>query len=60
MSPRLLPRASYDVLVAKLAEDRELLAPRVRDGAIVWGVVDDASQLPVGVGDTQTAGRYRL
>ena len=46
-----------DVLVV---EGYRCLAPQVRDGAIVYDVLTDVSQLPVGVHDQQTPGKYHL
>jgi len=37
-----------------------LVAPTVRDGAVVLGEIEGAAELPRGVGDEQEAGRYRL
>jgi ferredoxin len=36
------------------------IGPRVRDGAIVYDDLHDAGDLPVGIGVSQTPGRYRL
>lgn len=37
-----------------------LVGPRVRDGAIVYDELASPADLPVGVGDEQSPGRYRL
>ncbi len=56
-----LPRPRLDDLLAALRDDGyTLCGPTVLDGAIVYGEVDDASQLPAGWTDTQAPGRYRL
>lgn len=50
-----------DAVVDVLAGDGwEVLGPRVRDGVITWGALRSAGDLPVGVGDEQAPGRYRL
>lgn len=41
-------------------EGYEVLGPTVRDGAIVIEPIESVSQLPCGVGDEQSGGRYRL
>ncbi len=56
----LLPHEALPVLIEALTEGRELLGPSVRDGAIVWDTLHDASALPLGVGDEQAPGHYRL
>ena len=38
----------------------QVIGPAVRDGAIVYDVVESLSDLPVGWTDDQEAGRYRL
>ena len=38
----------------------EVVGPTVRDGAIVYDPIDSAADLPVGWGDEQEPGRYRL
>jgi len=60
MSARFLPRESLATLVDALRDGRRLLGPRVRDGAITFGEVETADDLPIGVGDEQSPGRYRL
>ncbi len=50
-----------DLLIAALADDGwQVLGPTVRDGAVVPGPVAGVADLPVGVGDDQQPGRYRL
>ena len=60
MSVRFLPRESLPALVATLRDGHRLLGPRVRDGAITFGELEHAEELPIGVGDEQSPGRYRL
>ncbi len=56
-----LPRADLQQLIDLLGEDdRQVIGPTVRDGAIVHEEVRDAAQLPVGWVDEQAPGRYRL
>ena len=57
---RLLPREAFDALVTALRQERRVLGPRARDGAIVWSELSAASDLQIGVGDEQSPGRYRL
>jgi len=48
-------------LVATLRERGfRVIAPQVREGAIVYDEIESAAELPVGVGDDQAPGRYRL
>jgi NAD(P)H-flavin reductase/formate hydrogenlyase subunit 6/NADH:ubiquinone oxidoreductase subunit I len=60
MSARFLPRESFATLVDALRDGRRLLGPRVRDGAITFGDLEAAEELPIGIGDEQSPGRYRL
>jgi NAD(P)H-flavin reductase/Pyruvate/2-oxoacid:ferredoxin oxidoreductase delta subunit len=56
-----LPRADLDRLIAALAESgRAVIGPVLRDGALVYGPVAAASDLPVGWTDDQAPGTYRL
>lgn len=57
---RLLPRDALPALVNALREGRRLLGPTVRDGAIMFGELERAEDLPIGIGDEQSPGRYRL
>lgn len=60
-SRRVLTRAGFDALLAALAaEGYELRGPTVEDGAIVLDRIEGASDLPKGIGDEQSPGRYRL
>lgn len=56
-----LDLAGLDRLIARLAgAGYRTMGPVVRDGAIVAGDVAGVDDLPRGVGDEQSAGRYRL
>lgn len=56
-----LPRGDLDRLIALLREDGcRVIGPTVRDGAIVYDEITSARELPHGVRDVQTPGRYRL
>lgn len=59
--PRVLDLAGLDALIAALrAQGREVLGPRVRDGAVVQAPLRGVDDLPGGVRDEQAPGRYRL
>ncbi len=56
-----LARSDMDALIAALRESgRKVIGPTVRDGAIVYDEIDSAAMLPIGRGDEQSAGRYRI
>lgn len=58
---RFLPRDQLERLVAALsASGRRVIAPTVRDHAIVYDEIDSARELPIGFTDEQAPGRYRL
>ena len=68
-APAEAPRASSRVVEAQeisalfdviLASGYRLLGPTVKDGAIVYDEIPSAARLPVGVGQEQANGRYRL
>src|SRR5262245_523342 len=42
------------------ADGYQVLGPRVRQGAIVYGEISGVDDLPAGWGEEQEAGRYRL
>jgi hypothetical protein len=53
--------AGLDALIGALAaDDREVIGPVVRSGAVALGRIRSVADLPAGVGDEQEAGRYRL
>jgi ferredoxin len=57
----VLRREGLQALIDALgAEGYTVLAPTVRDGAIVVAPVDTVDALPTGQGDLQEPGRYRL
>ncbi len=57
----ILPAAAFEGLVEALkGRGYRVVAPTVRDQAIVYGDIDGADELPRGWGDVQEAGRYRL
>ncbi len=56
-----LPRPDLQVLIETLqAAGFHCVGPRVVDGAIGYGALDDAAQLPWGVTEMQAPGHYRL
>ncbi|AOU97399.1 sulfite reductase subunit A [Acidihalobacter yilgarnensis] len=59
--PGFLPRDGLDRLIEVLRRDgREVIGPRVRDGAIVYAPIATAADLPTGVRDAQSPGAYAL
>lgn len=58
---RVLPRRHFQSLLDALANrGYRLLGPTVRDGAVVYTDIRDASDLPEGWTDRQDGGSYRL
>ena len=56
-----LPRPGLDRLMVLLREDgRRVIGPTVRDAAIVYDEIGTSADLPVGINDEQSPGRYRL
>ena len=56
-----LARGELDRLIQALrAEDREVIAPQVRDGAIVLGGIHSVDQLPKGISVANAPGSARL
>jgi hypothetical protein len=54
-------RSDLDALLAAIAgQGYHVVGPTVRDGAIVYGDVSSSADLPVGWGDEQDGGSYRL
>lgn len=49
-----------DLLMAIARRGYSLIAPTVRDGAIVYDEIDSAGDLPIGWTDEQDGGHYRL
>jgi sulfhydrogenase subunit beta (sulfur reductase) len=61
VEPRVIDLAGLQGLIDALGRrGYTVLGPTVRDGAIVNATVRSVSDLPVGWGDDQEAGRYRL
>jgi sulfhydrogenase subunit beta (sulfur reductase) len=57
----LLPKTKFDHLIALLQGDGfEVIGPRIDQGAIVYGPVRCADELPIGWTDRQAPGSYRL
>jgi sulfhydrogenase subunit beta (sulfur reductase) len=55
------PPAAIDDLVTVLrARGYRVIGPRVRDGAVVYDEVEGLADLPIGWGDDQAPGHYRL
>jgi sulfhydrogenase subunit beta (sulfur reductase) len=58
---RVLDEDGLEAIIAGLrGRGYTVIAPTVHDGAIEYAPVTSASQLPRGVGDEQSPGRYRL
>jgi formate hydrogenlyase subunit 6/NADH:ubiquinone oxidoreductase subunit I len=58
---RLLPKARLDELINVLREDGyEIIGPRLAEGAIIYGPLQQARDLPIGWTDRQAPGSYRL
>jgi sulfhydrogenase subunit beta (sulfur reductase) len=56
-----MPKARLDDLIALLWHEKyRVLGPVARDGGVAFEEVKRVSDLPVGVRDSQEAGRYRL
>ena len=56
----LLGRRDFGALVDALLARYRVIAPRVRNGAIVYEPIENAGELAVGWLDEQEAGQYRL
>jgi sulfhydrogenase subunit beta (sulfur reductase) len=57
----IIDLAGLDALIGALAaDDREVIGPVVRSGAVALGRIRSVADLPAGVGDEQEAGHYRL
>ena len=54
-------RSDLDALLGSIAQQGyQVLGPTVHDGAIVYREVRSAADLPIGWGDEQDGGTYRL
>ena len=60
MQRRLVVENLADLLDAFVARDCEIIAPTVRDGAIVYAPISGVVDLPRGIIDDQSPGHYRL
>jgi ferredoxin len=61
VAPRLLPKSSLDDLLQLLQHDGyEIVGPRRDQGALIYAPIQSASDLPMGWGEEQTPGSYRL
>jgi len=59
--PGFLARADLQVLLDLLREgDRRLIGPTVADATIIYDEIAKVDDLPIGWGDDQSRGRYRL
>lgn len=57
----LLPRARLRELITRLRQSgREVIAPTIADGAIVYDAIESDADLPIGIKDVQEPGKYRL
>lgn len=57
----ILPRSDFQQLLAALqTRGYQVIAPTVRDGAIVYDEIQTVAELPVGWTDEQAGGKYRL
>ncbi len=60
-APRYLERADFDRLLEALAaRGYTVIGPRVEGGAIVYDELSTSAELPIGWGDEQEGGHYRL
>ncbi len=58
---RFLARSAFGALIDALrADGRTVIAPTIEDGAIVYGEITNADDLPIGWRDAQAPGRYRI
>lgn len=56
-----LPRGDLDLLIQSLrSDDRDVVGPHVRDGALVLDEIESATDLPVGVGALNAPGRSNI
>jgi sulfhydrogenase subunit beta (sulfur reductase) len=61
LTPLFMPRARLQDLIDKLdGAGFRCMGPKVRDGAIVFEPLQDATELPTGMRDKQDPGVYRL
>ena len=61
IDPCFLKRGDLQLLIGALVRaGYRCVGPRVRDGAVLYDEITDVGQLPVGVMDEQSPGRYQL
>ncbi|MFC1672727.1 4Fe-4S dicluster domain-containing protein [Pseudomonadota bacterium] len=59
--PFVIPGEALDTLIKTLKRSgRQVIGPTVRDGAVMLDPIDGASDLPLGLVDSQEPGSYRL
>jgi len=59
--PAVIDRAGLDTLIGALRlRGYTVIGPQVRSGAIVYGEIESAADLPAGLEDVQEGGTYRL
>ena len=56
----LTPPQLEQLIAALQSRGYQVIGPAVRDGAIIYDVVEKISDLPVGWTDEQAAGHYRF
>jgi ferredoxin len=57
----VIPLAGLEELVSKLRErGYRVVGPKLRDGAIVYDELDTAAELPIGYGEVEGPGSYRV
>jgi ferredoxin len=60
-TPLVVDRAGIDALIGLLIADGfSVIGPTVREGVIAYDSVESTADLPIGVGDDQAPGSYRL
>jgi sulfhydrogenase subunit beta (sulfur reductase) len=61
MDSALLARSDLGVLISLLkSEGYAVIGPTARDGAVVYEEIESEKELPVGLTDEQSGGKYRL
>jgi len=49
-----------DLFTALKKRGYDVIAPTIQDGAIVYDAIDSSAEMPIGWGDEQSPGKYRL
>lgn len=58
---QVVQRQGLDLLIAQLTDNGfAVIGPTVRDGAVIYDEISKTADLPVGWGDVQDGGHYRL